>query len=314
MQNEFDLIKSLCAALPLDKNVNIVVPNGDDAAVTEIGDKLIAVTTDCMVEGVHFDRSFISAAQLGRKAIEAAASDIIAVGGDPTQCYLSLFLPLQIEEQYLVEVYRGVGASLKRLGVTFMGGNTSRARELILSVTILGEIPERRYLLRRSGAKARDNIYVTGNLGGSAAGLYVLQNKIEGYDGLKRKHLEPYCRSDIIGQIREVASAAIDLSDGLTSDLRHLCEASKVGARLRSECLPINTELRELSAASGLDSLELALNGGEEYEILFTSAERLSGDFTLIGQIIEGSDVFLDRNGVQMVLPPKGYNHLNSKI
>lgn len=311
----------------------LVVGIGDDAAVlTRSPGKWWLVTTDALIEGVHFRRGDAPARLLGHKALAVNLSDIAAMGGRPRFFLLSLALPEDLDEAYVEGFLEGIVAAADRYGVVLIGGNLAASPQgLSAHVTVIGECAAQR-AVRRDGAMPGEAIYVTGHLGLSALGLALLK---AGYrwdqelpDHLRRPiraHLAPEPRLQLGQYLAEegVARAMIDLSDGLSSDLRRLCEESRVGAVLCADALPLCAE----ASAWGLDPLALALHGGEDYELLFTVREdqtsRLEDvrarfpdlPLTRIGRTIsEPGRVYLERAGRREPLLPRGYDHFSSRL
>jgi thiamine-monophosphate kinase len=281
----------------------VVLGIGDDAAALRpTPGTLTLITSDMLLEGVHFDLSFCDPQSLGRKSLAVNLSDLAAMGARPRQFLLSIALPANISLEFVDGFLAGVMEQAERFGVTLVGGDTCASRGgLVVSITALGEqLPER--VVKRSGASPGDLICVTGTVGDSAAGLNELRNGVR--DGfLVARHLDPQPRVEAGVALAEagLASAMIDVSDGVLADLGHICELSGVGARLELLRLPLSEEYR---AACGADPFALALSGGEDYELLFCVPKgRLSEvelllaglglPLSLIGEITKGSAVEL---------------------
>jgi len=302
---EFEVIRRLLARLPPG---HLIVPPGDDAAVITTGQATLA-TADLLVEGRHFDLAFSSPADVGYKALSVNVSDIAAMGGKPRYAMLSIGAPAATPVSVLEGLYDGVGEAARAYGVTVAGGDTVGADELILSVTVLGE-PGAGGVVRRSGATVGDLLCVTGELGGAAAGLFLL--RAAGSDGAARVLAERFpnlLRAHRRGnaRIREGeavavagARAMIDVSDGLLADAGHLCERSGVGALIDAHEVPRAQGVEEVEEWSGSEGIALA--GGDDYELCFAIAP---GDLdtatravaptalTVVGRFVEGSDVEL---------------------
>lgn len=272
---EFALINRLAALTGADGGV--VVGIGDDAAVLDTGGpRLLLATIDIQVEGRHFRRDRIAAERLGRRTAAVNLSDIGAMGGAPRWALASLVLPPDLDVAWVEDLYRGLAVELGRFGAVMVGGNLSGGEQIVIDLALLGEV-ERGRVLRRDGARPGDVVLVTGTLGASAAGRYALDAGLDPADPpvapLVEAHLTPTPR------VREgqalaatgLVTAAIDLSDGLSSDLGHLCDASGVGAEVNAARLPLSAETRTLAARLGLDPVGLALVGGEDYELLLTA-------------------------------------------
>lgn len=255
---------------------------GDDCAVIRwSAESHLLVSTDLLTEQIHFDRRFASPYDIGYRGAVANLSDIAAMGGQPLYVLAALALPPSFFVNDVRSLYRGMMAPCRKAGVTLIGGDTSASPSgLHLTITILGRIEPHR-ALTRSGARAGDLLYVSGTLGDSHAGLCLLQatqlqsgpsSLPRAYAFLRARHLRPTARLSLgrLLSIHQLASAAIDLSDGLSGDLAHLCRESRVGAVVDSAALPISKPCRALAAAWSQDPLDWALTGGEDYELLFT--------------------------------------------
>jgi thiamine-monophosphate kinase len=312
---------------------------GDDAAVLRQRAGLdTVVTVDLLVEDVDFrlGRGGISARDLGHKALAVSLSDVAAIGARPRFCLLSVGVPrARWRGHFLEEFYAGVRSLADAHGVRIIGGDTSRTPErVVVDSVVLGEVKSGRAVMR-SGARAGDSIFVTGSLGGAAAGLKILESgpvrksrsssrsgagmkKAE--RGLVERQLRPVPRVEwgaLLGE-RRLASALIDLSDGLSSDLAHVCRESRVGARIDAASLPVDP-LLESAGIAGEEALALALDGGEDFELLFTASERAARRlpseidgvrFTRIGEVTaERGKVRLLRDGRARVLRPGGFEH-----
>jgi len=235
-----------------------------------------------LTEDIHFTFGLHSFKEIGYRAAVANLSDIAAMGGIPQALLVGLAIPPKLSMQNLTELYQGLMKPCQEPGVALIGGDTAKSRSgLFLSITVLGKIKHGRSL-RRSGAKVADHIYVTGTLGDSSAGFQLLQHcqgsrpahkKKKDEVQLIKRHLHPIARLAVGQQLsrHKIAHAAIDLSDGLSGDLRHLCQASQVGAELWEKHIPISRECQAFAYDYGKPSLDLALGGGEDYELLFTA-------------------------------------------
>lgn len=297
---------------------------GDDCALLTVPEKqLLAISTDTLVSGIHF-LADIDPADLGYKALAVNLSDLAAMGADPAWLSLALTLP-QVNEEWLKAFSDSLFEQMNYYGMQLIGGDTTRG-PLSMTLTIHGLIPAGR-ALTRSGARIGDWIYVTGTLGDSAAGLAILQDRLQvadrvSHDYLLARHLRPQPRV-LQGQaLRDLASSAIDLSDGLISDLRHVLNASECGARIELDELPMSQTLTSNTDAD--QALRWALTGGEDYELCFTVPEinrgalevalsHLGADYTCIGQIgpqSEGMKFYREQQEVE--LPWSGYDHFGS--
>ncbi len=278
--HEFRLIEQLRRAFGRTGST-VIRGIGDDAAVIQppAGRQLV-LTTDLLVEGVHFDLRTASFEDIGYKAAIANLSDIAAMGARPEHALVSIALPVSWTASHVLRLYKGIMAACRPYRVALIGGDTSASpRGLFLSLTVTGSVPIGRALLR-SGARAGDLLYVTGTLGDSLAGLALLTRGRRQGVALRltssarrfliRRHLRPSIHPRL-GQVlnaQRLASAAIDLSDGLSGDLHHLCEQSRVGAEISAAALPLSPALRAFARSSHADPVALALRGGEDYELL----------------------------------------------
>ncbi len=275
---EFPLIRRVAQRLP-PYRPDVYVGVGDDVAVLEQDERFyLLATCDIQVEGVHFLRGSMTPFQLGRKVAAINLSDIAAKGGEPLHFLISLVLPPDTEVDWVDALYDGLGEEASRYGADIVGGNMSKtAGPLAVDLFLLGRVP-REHLLLRSGARPGDEVWVTGFLGNSAAGLSLLLQPDLPVEGAVRRllldaHLTPTPRvreGQIIARSRQ-ATAMIDLSDGLSSDMGHICEKSRVGVRLWAERLPISPEARQVAARTGNQAWQWALSGGEDYELCFTA-------------------------------------------
>lgn len=265
---EFELLALLRERLP-DAGPQVRLGSGDDAAVTVPGGA-VATSVDALVEGVHFRRKTASLRQIGRKAISTALSDLAAMGAAPGEAYVWLGAPEGMDEAALLEVGEGLAAVAAETGTTIAGGDLTRAPVLSLAVTVTGHAPDADDFVTRGGARPGDALVVTGELGGAAAGLLLLEDpSLEGDDALRARQLDPTPRF-AAGQALAAAGATamIDISDGLAGDAGHIATASQALLVIDAEALPIAPGVAALAAASGRDPLELAAAGGEDYELL----------------------------------------------
>ncbi|MBW2038794.1 MAG: thiamine-phosphate kinase [Deltaproteobacteria bacterium] len=296
---EFGLIKVIKGLA--DKGEGVVMGIGDDVAVLKSSSgKLLLVTTDILLQEVHFRLEFIDPYHLGRKALGVNLSDIAGCGGVPRAFLVSLVIPPEEEVSLVQALYQGMMEVAAEFGVSLVGGDTSRGEGLLISITLLGE-GEEGQILYRHGAKAGDQIFVTGTLGDAALGLKMLKKgKRDG--GPVQRHVTPTPRIKEGREIarRALATSMIDISDGLLADLGHIVEASRVGGEIWLSRLPLSEEYREGIEEYSSDSYLLALTGGEDYELLFTSppgreeevrelAKELGTPITPIGEIVEAS-------------------------
>lgn len=308
---------------------------GDDAAILEC-DKLMVISTDMLLEGVHFDLAYMPLAHLGYKAIAVNISDIAAMNAEPRQITVNLGLSNRFSVEAIDELYKGINKACEAYNVDLVGGDTtSSASGLVISVTAIGEV-EKKNVSKRNGAKKGDIICVTGDLGAAYLGLQVLerekqvfltdpemQPQLDKYDYIVQRQLKPEARMDIIHELSELKvtpSSMIDISDGLGSELLHIAKASEVGLQIYEEKLPIDKQTYDTGYELGIDATTAAINGGEDYELLFTISQddyehlKNHADIHFIGYVKEASD------GCKMVtkqenlidITAQGWNHMNA--
>ncbi|MCL6621971.1 MAG: thiamine-phosphate kinase [Syntrophobacterales bacterium] len=323
---EFGLIAAL-AELFGPSPPEVILGIGDDCAVLDPGGpEYLLWTVDTLVEGVHFDLAWSSLRQLGRKAVAVNVSDLAAMGGRPAYALLSLGWPPHRDLSLALEVGEGVAEAAREFQVAVIGGDTvASPLGVTLTLTLLGRVPKEE-LLTRAGARVGDGVYVTGPLGEAAAGVEVLRRRLalppEVREPLVRAHLDPVPQP-AAGRLlaaKRLASACIDLSDGVASDLGHICRFSRVGARVEAARVPLTPALTAAARLLGLDPVAVALTGGEDYQLLFTSAApeatlkklfRSAGLAapTRIGEIIPGAEVLLTGPAGDRVITGRGYDH-----
>jgi len=305
---------------------HLILGIGDDAAAWYGDTSIQLATTDSLIQDVHFSLSITSWEELGWRALAANLSDIAAMGGLPRYALISLALPGDTEVEDVAALYKGMIELAQQFEVAIAGGDMSSAPLVVINITILGGTKGRdKPVLTRSAAKPGEKVAVTGYLGASAAGLEVLGKHLsldsEATTSLKKAFLLPYPRV-AEGQllVEHGVRAAIDISDGLISDLRHICQASRVSARIEIDCVPIQSAVK---ANFGDRALELALSGGEDYELLFTASAEVidkvkaaaSCPVTVIGEITadEASEITLvDGKGNPVNLPKAGWEHFTA--
>ncbi len=307
---------------------------GDDAAVLDYGgEHYTLVSTDLLVEGVHFDLSYFPLKHLGYKAVAVNVSDIAAMNGTPSQITVGLALSNRFSVEAVEELYQGMYLACENYGVDLVGGDTTSSLSgLMISVTALGSVPKQE-IAYRSGAKKGDILCVTGDLGAAYLGLQALirekevflanpemQPELTGLDYLIAKQLRPDARTNIIHELRElslVPSSMIDVSDGLASELLHLCKNSEVGAFVYEDKIPIDKLSYETAINFNLVPTTCALNGGEDYELLFTISQseyekiKLHPNISTIGYIVDKSEgVWLKtRGGSEVKITAQGWTH-----
>lgn len=307
----------------------VVVGPGDDAAVVAPPRGALEVlTTDTLVDGVHFDSAFVPGTAIGHRALAVNLSDLAAMGATPRCALLSLALPAAMMLDRLDGFTEGLRRCATRAGVTIVGGNiTNTAGPWSITIALVGTARPRRILTRR-GAHPGDGVYVTGSLGAAAVGLERLRRgdadrpDAAPTDPCVARYLQPEARVGLGRQLahHRAASSCMDLSDGLADGVRQLAEASQVGMVIDADAIPIATEVRTWCQAHGTDPVELALSGGDDYELLFTVRPRHGGrlrgattrggqvPITRIGRVTSDRDVRLARSGVMTALPT-GFEH-----
>lgn len=306
---------------------------GDDAAVLSYGNKKTVLTTDMLVEGIHFDLMYMPLKHLGYKSIVVNLSDIYAMNAEPKQVTVSLAISSKFSVEALEELYAGIHLACKNYKVDLIGGDTtSSLTGLVISVTAIGEANEED-LCYRSGAKEGDLICVTGDLGAAYLGLQILerekqiylehpevQPEMENAQYLLERHLKPEARRDVIRYFKEAGlkpTAMMDVSDGLSSDIRHICRQSRVGCEIQESMVPINEDAYHMALNFNIDPITCALNGGEDYELLFTiqpeDETKIADEsaFVIIGQITkaENGTVLVTKSGNRHPLKAQGWNH-----
>lgn len=307
---------------------------GDDAAVIRVdGSKLMLITTDMMVEDIHFSLTNSTFEQVGGKALMVNISDIAAMGGVPTQAVISLAVPAHLQIENLINLYHGLTTVAEQFGVNIVGGDTvSSPQKLVINVALTGEVEENK-VIYRSGARPGDVVLVTGDLGRPAAGL-LLFNKPEargfldqaGVEMLQKAHTSPQARlkeSQLLGSMGSL-TALNDISDGLASEINEICQASGVGCRLWLDKIPVSPWVAQLARGVGHDPFDWALFGGEDFELVFTASPARVKDILTIGEqegfpvqvigeiILQSTTprVWGVQNGLKDVpILAKGYNH-----
>ncbi len=311
------LIREKGGSVPEDLRKGI----GDDCAVYKLDKSRYGLfTADLSIENTHFTREFSSPYDIGYKSMTGNISDIVSMGGVPLLAFVSLGIPGNTEEDFVLELYRGMLDACREPGAVIAGGDTSRSENITVSIALYGECREREPLYR-SGASAGDHIYVTGNPGESLAGLKILKSGnrelLEKYRLLVDRHRKPSSRFDLIRDILETYSptAMIDISDGLLLDLGRLCTESGRGFTLQREKLPVSALLREYCAGNNEDLYEIVLSGGEDYQLLFTSrlspeeiSDKKKGDTVCIGEI-SGGGYRVETAGIPEEVSLSGYDH-----
>ncbi len=320
---EFGMIKHLTEKFSLT-NESSLLGVGDDAAIIDPLDQKVLVSTDTLIEGVHFNLGYVPLKHLGYKAVVVNLSDIAAMNGTPTQILVSIAVSNRFPIEALDEIYAGIKLACDRYKVDLVGGDTTSSTSgLVLTLTAIGLCPQDQ-IVRRDGAKQGDLLVVSGDLGGAYLGLQILerehsvflanpnmQPEMQGFDYILERQLKPEARTDvkaILKTLEILPTSMIDVSDGLASEILHLSAQSKVGIRLYEEKIPFDTMTITTADEFNLNPAMCALNGGEDYELLFTIAaadfDKIKNhpDFSIIGHVVEQAQ------GNKMVL--RGSNEL----
>lgn len=332
---EFGLIEKLTKELQAT-NSETIKGAGDDAAILRFGnDEEVLVTTDMMMEGIHFDLTYFPLKHLGYKAVVANISDIYAMNGTPKQITVSLALSRKFCIEDVEELYSGIRLACQQHGVDIVGGDTSSSLTgLAISITAIGTAPKGT-AVRRDGAKETDLICVTGNLGAAYMGLQLLEREkiatagkdiqpdFQGKEYILERQLKPEARKEILEKLREEnvrPTAMMDISDGLSSELMHICRQSGVGCRIYEERIPIDYQTAIMAEELNLNVITCALNGGEDFELLFTvpiaDHEKVAAmkDVRVIGHVVSENMglALITRDGVEMELKAQGWTPQNS--
>ena len=305
---EFGLIKHLTQFFSVE-NTSTELGVGDDAAIINAEGKKVLVSTDMFTEGVHFNLGYTPLKHLGYKVVVAGISDIAAMNAVPTQIMISVAVSNRFPVEALEEIYAGVQLACRRYKVDLVGGDTTSSQTgLVINVTTVG-LESSEKIISRNGVKPNDLLVVTGDLGGAYMGLQILerehsvylknpnmQPEMEGYDYILERQLKPEARTDIKGILEELGvkpTSMIDVSDGLASEVLHLSDKSKVGFRIYEEKIPMDELTISTADEFNLNPVMTALNGGEDYELLFTISQndfdkiKNNPDFTIIGHAVE---------------------------
>lgn len=322
---EFELLAKVRAAVEAHgRGRGVVVGIGDDCAVVSPGFRPLLLTTDTMVDGVHFERAWLAPKELGLRAFRAAVSDIAAMGARPLWALLSLEIPADsLGEREALALVKAVSAGARRSGAALVGGNVSGGPRLAVTVTVVGEAAGKPLL--RSAAKAGDLLLVTGALGGAAAGWRTLASKRSASRADSAAWRVPPSRLEFSAALAEkgLVHAMIDVSDGLLQDLGHVADESGVTIRVDASKVPVHRAARILEKRGGPPALELALSGGEDYELAFTApssalaaiervAKAQRTPLSVIGVIAKGKAVVTDATGRPFALAEAGFDHLRA--
>jgi thiamine-monophosphate kinase len=332
---EFGLIDRISKKFGLT-NPSSLTGIGDDAAVIDAGDDCILISTDMLVEGIHFDLAYTPIQHLGYKSISVNVSDIAAMNAKAEQVTVSLALSNRFSIEAVDSLYEGIKAACENYKVDLVGGDTtSSVSGLIISISVLGRAKKEK-IAYRSGAKSGDIICVTGDLGAALMGLQVLEREkqvflanpemqpvLDRYDYMVKRLLKPEARMDIVYELEDLGikpTSMIDISDGLASELFHISKNSGVGVRVFEDKLPIDTTAYETAVEFGLDPVTCALNGGEDYELLFTITQsdfekiKKHHDIHFIGYVHEkkNENVLITKNGNVVPLKAQGWDHFKN--
>ena len=330
---EFGLIDHLTKDIK-PKNSETIVGVGDDAAIIDCGNKKSLVTTDLLLEGIHFDLTYVPLKHLGYKAAVVNFSDVYAMNGTPKQITVSLGISKRFSVEDIDALYEGIKLACEIYGVDLVGGDTSASMTgLTISITCIGVADEDK-ITRRNGAKENDLICVSGDLGAAYMGLQLLERektvlegaegatpKFEGREYILERQLKPEARKDIVKILAEkgiVPTSMIDVSDGLSSELLHICTQSKVGCRVYEDRIPIDYQTAITAEEMNLNVVTAAMNGGEDYELLFTvpldKHEEISSieGISVIGHTTAESlgCAMITRDNNEIVLRAQGWNHI----
>lgn len=330
---EFGLIDRLTRDFPL-RNSSSLKGVGDDCAVMQYPDTDVLVSTDLLVEGIHFDLTYVPLKHLGYKAAVVNFSDIYAMNGHPRQITVSLAISRRFTVEHMEELYAGIRLACDIYGVDLVGGDTTSSRSgLVISITAIGDAPRDR-IVYRSGAKDTDLICVSGDLGAAYMGLQLLEREkvasagqkdfvpqFGGKEYLIERQLKPEARRDVIENLAKhgiIPTSMMDVSDGLSSELLHICKASDVGCRVYEDRIPIDYQAALMAEELNMNLVTAAMNGGEDYELLFTiplhaheEIKKIPG-VKVIGHITKPSlgAALITRDGAEIPIKAQGWNPL----
>lgn len=330
---EFGLINHLTKNIEL-QNSSSVMGVGDDAAILEFGNEAVVVTTDLLTEGVHFNLMYVPLKHLGYKAVVVNLSDVYAMNATPKQITVSIALSRRFNLEAVEQIYEGIHSACRNYGVDLVGGDTtSSLTGLTISITAIGS-GRLEDMVYRSGARVNDLLCVTGDLGGAYMGLQLLEREnevfkvnsntkpqFEGYDYILQRQLMPEARKDMVEAFRKMEirpTSMIDISDGLSSEILHLCKNSGTGCHLFEEKIPYDEQTKAMALEFNINPLVAALNGGEDYELLFTvplsDYEKIVNDpdITVIGHMTANEEgaMLVTAGGSLIPLMAQGWNHM----
>jgi thiamine-monophosphate kinase len=334
---EFGLIDHLTKNFDV-KQTSTLKSIGDDAAVLDFGSKKAVVSTDLLIEGVHFDLAYMPLRHLGYKAVVVNVSDICAMNAKATQITVSVAVSNRFPLEALEELFDGIALAAKFYNVDVIGGDTTSSQKgLIISITALGEANQAE-LVYRNSAQVSDLLVVTGDLGSAYMGLQVLEREkqvfqvnpnnqpdLDAYSYLIERQLKPEARHDIkelLEKLELQPTSMIDISDGLSSEIIHICKQSKVGCNLYEEKIPVDPQFINVCEEFNIDSTTVAINGGEDYELLFTikmeDFDKIKGNpnFTVIGHMVQESEGIhlISRANTKIPLKARGWNALEENL
>lgn len=329
---EFGLIERITKDIVI-KNDSTVKGVGDDAAILTYSEKQVVVSSDLLTEGVHFNLMYVPLKHLGYKSVVVNLSDIYAMNATPKQITVNIALSSKFSVEAVDELYAGIYLACEQYGVDLVGGDTtSSLTGLTISVTAIGEVEKDQQVLR-GGAKPTDLLCVSGDLGGAYMGLQLLERENEvfkvnpnmqpqmgGYDYILERQLKPEARKDIVEAFSKMGikpTSMIDISDGLSSEIMHLCKNSNLGCNLHEDKIPMDEQTKKMAEELNINPLVAALNGGEDYELLFTVSlddyDKIKNDpdFTIIGHMTEAAEGtnLITAAGSVIQLEAQGWNH-----
>lgn len=333
---EFGLIDRITKGIE-HINASTITGIGDDAAVLRYPETDVLVSSDLLIENVHFDLTYVPLKHLGYKAAVVNFSDIYAMNGTPRQITVSLAISSRFTVEHIEQLYSGLRLACEIYGVDLVGGDTTASHSgLVISVTCIGDAQHGK-VVKRSGAKDTDLVCVSGDLGAAYMGLQLLEReknvgrgdkdfipKFEGKEYIIERQLKPEARRDIVEELEKagiVPTAMIDVSDGLSSEMLHICKASNVGCRIYEDRIPIDYQTAIMAEEVNMNLVTAALNGGEDYELLFTAPLHLHEQLSkitgikIIGHITkpELGCALITRDGGEMELIAQGFNHMKAE-
>ncbi len=330
---EFKLIDHLTNQFKI-KHKSTIKGIGDDCAVLDYSNKQTLITTDLLIEGIHFDLSYVPLKHLGYKAVMVNLSDVYSMNGDAKQITVSIAVSNRFPLEALEELYAGIKIACNAYNIDLIGGDTtSSTKGLLISITAIGEADDKD-IVYRDGAKPNDLLVVTGDLGAAYLGLQVLerekqvfqadpnaQPELENYTYLVQRQLRPESRKDIVKLLKDLKvkpTAMMDISDGLSSEILHICKQSKVGCNLFEDKIPLDPQVISTCEEFNMDSTTVALNGGEDYELLFTISQddfpkiKANPNLTVIGHITDKKEGvnLITRANQKIEIIAQGWNAL----